>query len=254
MHRRSTAPPTRSPSRRGYAALAAGAAVAVLAVVTPPALAARAPRPAPSTTPGAVTYTYHCSSTAGHSDTEYTLVGTAPAEVVKGSTFSLTNVVISGTVPVDLLLAQLTFRLDAPLNATSVDGLSRTFDGPGSTDPPGPFAPKGSTNSSPPMTFVFVASGPVGSTIAYRPGEVSSIAVEIGNPANRLPVSCHREGGPAFAVTKIIAATTTTTTSTTTTTTTAPVTPDTGAASVLAATATAPPAAAAVAAQPAFTG
>ena len=129
-----------------------------------------------------------------------------------------------------------TVDLVAPIGATSVDGLSRTFLGPGSTTPPGPIAPAGTPNSSPPMSFRFVASGAPGTTVDFFSGTVSSVVADIANPSSTVPVTCTRTGGTSFASTVIVAEppdTTTTTTTTpppptvpsTTTTTTTPVDP-----------------------------
>ena len=114
-------------------------------------------------------HTYHCTSAVGASDTSYTIDAVAPTQVEQGSTFAVDPVVVTGTPPVDLLLADITFGILAPAGATLTSPAEIHFDGPGSTDPPGPIAPAGVPNSSPPMSFSMVATGAVGSTISIYP-------------------------------------------------------------------------------------
>jgi hypothetical protein len=224
--------------------VAAGAVLAVAAMATPVRAQLRAPTPGFDAPVTSVAFEYRCSSSVVETDEVYTITGTVPAEVVKGSPFTLDDVVITGTPTVDLLLVSLTVDLVAPIGATSTDGLSRTFLGPGSTTPPGPIAPAGTPNSSPPMSFGFVASGAVGTTVDFFPGTVSSVVADISDPSSTVGVTCTRTGGSSFASTTIVAAPPETTTTTTTTTT--PVDPS----SVLSTTATPTP----VAVRPAFTG
>lgn len=215
------------------------------------------------------TYTFTCSSAAGETQGTFTVTGSAPATVVAGTELELTDVVATGTTDIDLWLRSMTLVLDAPAGATSLDGLSRTFVGPAATDPPGPVAPAGSTNSSPPRSFRFLATGPVGSTVEFVLGRVDSVPAQIGNPSVTLDVSCHRVAGGAFASTVIVAPPTTTTSSTTSTTTSvvpsttaipsttaAPAPAVDPAAQVLAADQVAPaaPVAASVTVQPAYAG
>lgn len=213
-HRPHVAPPPRRPSRRARALALAAVAVPL---GTPLALA-----PPVSAASFSTDFDYACSSAIGSSPTEYTIEAEVPDEVVAGEPFDLSPVVLSGTAPVDLLLVQLTFEVDDPDGADATDGLSRQFFGPGSTNPPGPIAPEGSYNSTPEMTFGFVATGEVGSTIEFYSSTVSSTAAEIGNPSNTLDVACERVSEKPFATTTIVAppppSTTTTTTSTSTTT------------------------------------
>jgi len=227
--------------------VAAGAVIAVAALATPVRATLRVPTPGFDAPITSVVFSYHCSSSVAESDELYTITGTVPAEVVQGSEFTLDDVVITGTPTVDLLLVSLTVDLVAPIGATSTDGLSRTFLGPGSTTPPGPIAPAGTPNSSPPMSFGFVASGEVGTTVDFFTGTVSSVVADISDPSFTVPVTCTRTGGSSFASTVIVAAPpVTTTTIPTTTTTTTPVDPS----GVLSASATPTP----VAVRPAFTG
>ena len=96
---------------------------------------------------GATDLHYHCRSAVGESDTEYTVVADAPTSVVQGTTFDVKNLVVTGTPPVDLLIARISFGIEVPANATTVSPTTIAFDGPGATDPPGPIAKKGVPNS-----------------------------------------------------------------------------------------------------------
>jgi hypothetical protein len=224
------APPGRARRRTGRIAAGAAAALAVAALTPPVTASLRQPTPGFDAPITSVLLSYTCSSSLTTTNETYTITGTVPSQVVQGTDFTLDDVVITGTPTVDLLLVSLTVDLVAPIGATSIDGLSRTFLGPGSTNPPGPYAPAGSPNSSPPMSFAFNASGPVGTTIDFHSGTVSSVVAEIGNPSNTLPVTCTRTAGGSFASTTIVGVppssttTTTTTPPTTTTTTVAPTT------------------------------
>ncbi len=151
-------------------------------------------------------HAYHCTSAVGASDTSYTIDATAPAQVVQGSAFAVDPLVVSGTPSVDLLLADITFGIVPPADATLTSPAQLHFDGPGSTDPPGPIAPAGVPNSSPPMSFSMVATGPVGSTIAIYPAPVTSTVVDPSNLANRLEVSCSEIVPTAVALVEIVAA------------------------------------------------
>ena len=256
--------PARRRRRSVRVAVAAGAVVAVAALAPPVRATLRVPTPGFDAPVTSVVFSYHCSSSLTESDEFYTITGTVPAEVVQGSEFTLDDVVITGTPTVDLLLVSLTVDLVAPIGATSTDGLSRTFLGPGSTTPPGPYAPAGTPNSSPPMSFTFVASGAVGTTVDFFSGTVSSVVADIANPSYQVPVTCSRTSGSSFASTVIVAqpppsSTTTTTTTTapssttttTTTTTAVPVAPVEDPSGVLSANLSS---ATPVAVSPAFTG
>ncbi len=179
----------------------------------------------------ATDHTYHCTSPVGSSDSTYTIDATAPAQVVQGTSFAVDPLVVTGTPSIDLLLADITFGILPPANATLTSPDIIHFDGPGSTDPPGPIAPAGVPNSSPPMSFSMVATGPVGSTVTIYPAAVTSTVVDPANLTNRLDVSCSEIVATAVAVIEIVPAPDT------------PTTPSTGAtpatAAVLAATATA---------------
>jgi hypothetical protein len=241
--------------------VAAATALVACTAIGPAAIADRVG--APTAVVRAVpTINYVRSSTMGQTPAVYEISAAVPAEVVQGSTFALQDVVVTGTPDVDLLLHHLTVEIDPPIGATTVDGLSRTIAGPGSLNPPGPFAPAGVPNSTPPLTFTFTATGAVGTTVEFFSGDVSTLVLEIGNPTNTLDVVCTRTSSDSFAATKIVApvitttttaAPTTSTTSTTapstTTTTTAPEDPD--AARVLGTTAER---ATPVAASPSFAG
>jgi hypothetical protein len=209
-------------------AMAAGAVLAIAAIATPVQASLRVPTPGFDAPITSVVFSYHCSSSVAESDELYTITGTAPGEVVQGSELTLDDVIITGTPTVDLLLVSLTVDLVAPIGATSVDGLSRTFLGPGSTTPPGPIAPAGTPNSSPPMSFRFIASGEVGTTVDFFAGTVSSVVADIEDPSFTVPVTCTRTSGSSFASTVIVgvppSTTTTSTTTAPTTTTTAPAT------------------------------
>ena len=169
-----------------------------------------------------VDYSYHCDSAAGHSETAYTMVASAPDEVVQGDTFQVTGFVVTGVPPEDLLISHITFAIDPPGNATPLSPLFYAYDGPGSTDPPGPIAKKGVAYSSPAMTFTMKATGPVGSTVDIYPGNVSSVVVNPDNLSQTLPVTCERDLPVLLTRTTIIdrehIETTTTTSSTTSTT------------------------------------
>jgi hypothetical protein len=141
----------------------------------------------------------------GASDTSYTIDADAPTQVEQGSTFAVDPVVVTGTPPVDLLLADITFGILAPAGATLTSPAEIHFDGPGSTDPPGPIAPAGVPNSSPPMSFSMVATGAVGSTISIYPGPVTSTVVDPDDLTNRLDVSCSEIVPTAIAVIEIVA-------------------------------------------------
>jgi hypothetical protein len=169
---------------------------------------------------GSVDYAYHCDSAAGHSETAYTMVATAPDEVLQGATFQVQGFVVTGVPPEDLLISHITFAIDAPANATTLSPLFFGFDGPGSTDPPGPIAQQGVAYSSPAMSFTMKATGPVGSTIDIYPGDVSSTVVNPDDLSQHLDVTCARDLPVLLTRTTIVApdATTTTTTSTTSTT------------------------------------
>src|SRR5262245_30612817 len=97
----------------------------------------------------AAKYAYGCHSAVGSSATEYFVVGDAPDEVVQGTQFKLERVVLTGTVPQDLYIDQLSFSLHDPANATPDDGLTRSWGHDGMP----PLTPDGSTNSTTEMTF-----------------------------------------------------------------------------------------------------
>ena len=139
---------------------------------------------------GATDLQYHCTSVAGQTDTEYSVEASAPATVAQGASFDVTNMVVTGIPPVDLLIAHITFGIAVPANATPTTPTSITFDGPGATDPPGPIAKKGIPNSSPPMSFTMTATGAVGSTIDIFPADVNSTVVDPANLQNHLDVTC----------------------------------------------------------------
>jgi hypothetical protein len=163
-----------------------------------------------------VDYAYHCDSAAGHSETAYTMVATAPDEVVQGSTFQVEGFVVTGVPPQDLLISHITFAIDPPGNATPLSPLFFGFDGPGSTDPPGPIAKQGVPYSSPAMSFTMKATGPVGSTIDVYPGNVSSTVVNPDDLSQHLDVTCARDLPVLLTRTTIVAAPDTTTTTSTT--------------------------------------
>jgi len=139
---------------------------------------------------GATDLQYHCTSSAGASDTEYSMVADAPTSVAQGATFDVKNLVVTGIPPVDLLIAHISFGIKVPANATTLSPTTIAFDGPGSTDPPGPIAKKGIPNSSLPMTFTMTATGAVGSTIDIYPADVASTVVDPANLKVRLDVVC----------------------------------------------------------------
>jgi len=139
---------------------------------------------------GAVDLHYHCTSVVGQTDTDYTVVADAPATVAQGATIDVTHLVVTGIPPVDLLIAHITFGIKLPANATPVTPLTTTFDGPGSTNPPGPIAKKGIPNSSPAMSFTLTATGAVGSTVDIYPADVSSTVVDPEHLENHLDVTC----------------------------------------------------------------
>jgi hypothetical protein len=165
-----------------------------------------------------VDYSYHCDSAAGHSETAYTMVATAPDTVVQGQTFEVTGFVVTGAPPEDLLISHITFAIDPPANATTESPLFFGFDGPGSTNPPGPIAKKGVPYSSPAMSFTMQATGPVGSTIDIYPGNVSSTVVNPADLSQTLDVTCARDFPVLLTRTTIVAPADTATTSTTSTT------------------------------------
>ena len=237
--------------------VAIGTVLALGSLASPVRATLRVPTPGFDAPTAAVVFTYHCSSSVTESDETYTISGTVPAEVVQGTEFTLADVVVTGTPTVDLLLVSLTVDLVAPIGATSVDGLSRTFLGPGSSVPPGPVAPAGTANSSPPMSFRFVASGAVGTTVDFFSGTMASVVADISDPSYTVAVTCARTSGSSFAATTIVAEPpeTTTTTTTAPTTTTTSGAPESDGADVLGAGLTAaPPASTSVVARPAFTG
>src|SRR5450755_184425 len=65
-----------------------------------------------------VDYAYHCDSAAGHSEVAYTMVATAPDQVIQGDSFQITGYVVTGAPPEDLLISHITFAIDPPSNAT----------------------------------------------------------------------------------------------------------------------------------------
>ncbi len=166
-----------------------------------------------------VDYAYHCDSAAGHSETAYTMVASAPDQVVQGATFDVEGFVVTGVPPQDLLISHITFAIDPPGNATTESPLYFAFDGPGSTDPPGPIAKKGTAYSSPAMSFTMKATGPVGSTIDIYPGNVSSTVVNPDDLSQHLDVTCARDLPVLLTRTTIVAPEVTTTTTSTTSTT-----------------------------------
>jgi hypothetical protein len=166
-----------------------------------------------------VDYAYHCDSAAGHSETAYTMVATAPDQVVQGDTFDVQGFVVTGVPPQDLLISHITFAIDPPGNATPETPLFFGFDGPGSTDPPGPIAKEGTAYSSPAMSFTMKATGPVGSTIDIYPGNVSSTVVNPADLSQHLDVTCARDLPVLLTRTTIVAPEVTTTTTSTTSTT-----------------------------------
>lgn len=166
-----------------------------------------------------VDFAYHCDSAAGHSETAYTMVASAPDQVVQGDTFQVQGFVVTGVPPEDLLISHITFAIDPPGNATTESPLFFGFDGPGSTDPPGPIAKEGTPYSSPAMSFTMKATGPVGSTIDIYPGNVSSTVVNPDNLQQTLDVTCARDLPILLTRTTIVAPEVTTTTGTTSTTT-----------------------------------
>jgi len=109
------------------------------------------------------------------------------------------------------------------------------------------------------MSFRFVASGAVGTTVDFFSGTMASVVADISDPSYTVAVTCARASGSSFASTTIVAeppeTTTTTTTTTTPTTTTTSGAPESDGADVLGAGLTAaPPASTSVVARPAFTG
>jgi hypothetical protein len=96
------------------------------------------------------------------------VVGVAPASVPAGTAFSLTDVVSSSTSPVATTVQSVTFSLAAPVNATPTSPLSSTTPGPFTVAPGVPIR-------SDPMTFDFVASGPVGSVVEFRPASIVTV-------------------------------------------------------------------------------
>jgi hypothetical protein len=189
---------------------------------------------------GSVDYAYHCDSAVGHSEVAYTMVATAPDEVVQGDTFQVQGFVVTGVPPEDLLISHITFAIDPPGNATPESPLFFGYDGPGSTDPPGPIAKKGIPNSSPAMTFTMKATGPVGSTVDIYPGNVSSTVVNPDNLSQHLDVTCARDLPVLLTRTTIVAPEPTTTTTSTTSSTTSTTTKSTVAVSPESVTPTTP--------------
>jgi hypothetical protein len=149
---------------------------------------------------GAADYDYACHSALSQSPTEYTVVGDVPDEVFAGETFELSDVVLTGTPSIDLYLQELTFELVDPIGATPVSSLATTW----TVDGFPPLTPAGSTNSSPPVDYQFVATGPVGSTIRFFPDDVSSVVRSHEDSDFELAVTCERVSGPAFAETTIV--------------------------------------------------
>lgn len=196
-----------------------GAAVAVTALLSVVLVFSAG---AADETVSSVDFGYHCDSAAGHSETDYTMTATAPDQVVQGTTFQVSDFVVTGIPPEDLLISHISFAIDPPANATSESPLFYQFDGPGSTVPPGPIAKKGIPNSSPAMSFTLQATGPVGSTIDIYPGNVSSTVVNPDDLSQTLDVTCARDLPVLLARITIVAPpdSTTSTTSTTTSTTT----------------------------------
>lgn len=121
------------------------------------------------------------------------VVGIAPASVAMGSAFSLTDVVTTSTSPVATTVQSVNFSLASPENVTPTSPLSVTT--------PGPFTvPAGQPITSTPMTFDFVASGPVGSVIEFRPSSIVTVT-DFGT------VNCTvLPGEPALATTTIVGA------------------------------------------------
>jgi hypothetical protein len=121
------------------------------------------------------------------------VVGSAPATAPRGSKFTLSNVVTTGAAPVGVTVLSTTFSLASPANATPLSPLSVTT--------PGPFTPPpGQPIVSPPMSFDFLASGPVGSLIEFLPGNITTELAVFGT------VNCTLDPGqPAFASTTIVA-------------------------------------------------
>ena len=161
--------------------------------------------PVPAAGAAATDHTYHCTSLAGSSDSTYTIDATGPTQVVQGTALAIDPLVVTGTPAVDLLLADITFGILPPANATLTSPAVLHFDGPGSTDPPGPIAPAGVPNTSPPMAFTMVASGPVGSVITIYPAPVTSTVVDPADLSHRLDVSCSEIVATAIAVIEIVA-------------------------------------------------
>lgn len=118
------------------------------------------------------------------------VVGVAPASVPMGSAFSLTDVVTRSSSPIATTVQSTTFTLMSSANATPTSSLSNTT--------PGPFTvPAGVPVASAPMSFDFVASGPVGSVVEFRPGSIVTVT-DFG------PVNCTvMPGEPPIATTEI---------------------------------------------------
>ena len=130
-----------------------------------------------------VDYAYHCDSAAGHSETAYTMVATAPDQVVQGDTFDVEGFVVTGRPARGP--AHLPHHLrhrPARQRHHRVARCSTRSTAPGSTDPPGPIAKKGTAYSSPAMSFTMKATGPVGSTIDIYPGNVEQHGGQPGQP------------------------------------------------------------------------
>lgn len=171
-----------------------------------------------------VTDSYSCTSSAGGSTTTYTVTGDVAATVAQGSSFQVTNIVVTGTPDVELWLEDIQFTFANSAGATATGSLTNSFVGPAGTEPPGPPAPAGVPNSSPAMTLDFGADGAVGTVVDFYLVDVSATAVEIGaeDDPMKLDVSCSNSESEPFASTEIVAPqeTTTTTAAPTTTTTT----------------------------------
>jgi hypothetical protein len=101
------------------------------------------------------------------------IVGTAPPTVVQGASFSLSDVVTTSTPPITTTVLSTTFTLASPPNATPSGPLSVTTAGPGTVQAGVPY-------SSAPMTFDFVATGPPGSVVEFRPDTLTTQTQEFG--------------------------------------------------------------------------
>ncbi len=101
------------------------------------------------------------------------IVGTAPSSVVPGASFALADVVTTSTPPITTTVLSTTFTLATPANAEPTSPLSITTAGPGVVQAGVPY-------SSAPMTFDFVATGPPGSVIEFRPETLTTQTQEFG--------------------------------------------------------------------------